>query len=110
MPDFIYDGPGGTYPTLRDSAGALVNLAVPGEVRDFGTAPDSSWRELTGQDRARIAAAEAEDAAAAAEAALAEVAAPEGDAPPAPVLAPPAVFPPPVPPVTPAGAAGSEEQ
>jgi len=123
MTDFVYAGTGeGTYPTLRDSAGVLVNLAVPGDVRDFSEAPDHMWRDLTDGDRARIAAVKAEEAAAEAEAALAEVVASEGDAPavtPAPVPAPvpvPAAFPvpPAVIPAVPiipstAGVTGSEE-
>lgn len=111
MPELIYTGSTPWYyPATRDARGILLSEVKPGDIRDLDEAPDRQWRPVTGEDRARAAALEAEEAADRAEAepeAAEEQPAAPGPVAAGPVPAPPAVMPATAP--TPAGQPGSEE-
>lgn len=72
MPDYTFTAPYPLeYPENRDSSSVPLGLVQPGDIRDLDGPPDRWWQETTDEDRARQAAAEAEQAAQQAEAALA---------------------------------------
>lgn len=51
MPDFEYRGPSpGAYPMLRDAYGVLAGTVTPGDVLEFGEAPDADWAAYEGGD------------------------------------------------------------
>ena len=59
-----------TYPEGKDSQNRNLGLVAPGDIRDLDEPPDRWWRDVTGEDQARLEAEAAERAAAEAEAAL----------------------------------------
>lgn len=94
MPEYIFAGhTETTYPYSKDSASMPIGTVEPDDIRDLAAPLDHWWREVTDEDRARIAAVKAEEAAREAEAALAGVVAAEGAAP-APAVVPVPVAPP----------------
>lgn len=77
MPDMTFHCPYAlNYTEGRDSAGHHLGLVEPGDIRGLDAAPDQWWHETTDEDRARLAAAQADQAA---DQADAELAADEGE-------------------------------
>lgn len=93
MPEYESTAPYGmTYPESKDAQGRNLGLVQPGDIRDLDEPPDQWWREVTDEDRARLAADEAGADAGDEDGAAGEDGEPGDAGPSGPTPAPPAVI------------------
>jgi hypothetical protein len=61
VPEYVNTAPYPmAYPESKDAQGRNLGLVRPGDIRDLDEAPDRWWREAADEDRARLAARQAE--------------------------------------------------